>query len=65
MSDLISREKLLEELGEEPLVWNDTDEELTERNMWRWFRSIVESAPSVEQSGYVTQVGEWRKINDE
>lgn len=67
---LIDADALIEELGEEPFVWNDTDEELTERNMWRWFMSLVESAPTinatpyttVSTSGYVEQVEDWIEI---
>lgn len=45
--DCISREALLEELGEEPFNWNDSPEEFQEVRDYQWFKSLVENAPSV------------------
>lgn len=45
--DIISREALLEELGEEPFNWNDSPREFQEVSDYQWFKSLVENAPSV------------------
>ena len=62
--DCISREALLEELGEEPFNWNDSPEEYQEVSDYQWFKSLVENAPSVTPQ---QKVGEWvlkhRKYN--
>ena len=54
--DCISREALLEELGEEPFNWNDSPEEFQEVRDYQWFRSLIENAPSVAPQ---QKVGEW------
>lgn len=48
MNDLIRRESLLEDFGEEPMVWTDSDAETQERNDWRRYKSLVENAPAVD-----------------
>ena len=62
--DAISREALLEELGEEPFNWNDSPEEYQEVRDYQWFKSLVENAPSVTPQ---PKVGKWilkhRKYN--
>ena len=45
---LIDANKLLEELGEEPLVWSGLEEEIQARNDWRMFKNLVESQPTVD-----------------
>ena len=45
--DCISRSKALEMLGDEPENWTDTEKEIQEVNDYRWFKSILESLPSV------------------
>ena len=54
--DAISREALLEELGEEPFNWNDSPEEYQEVSDYRWFKSLVENASSVTPQ---PKVGKW------
>jgi len=48
--DCISREALLEELGEEPFNWNDSPEAFQEVRDYQWFRSLIEDAPSITPS---------------
>ena len=45
--DCISRSKALEMLGDEPENWTDTEKEIQEVNDYGWFKSILESLPSV------------------
>ena len=45
--DCISRTQALEMLGDEPENWTDTEKEIQEVNDYRWFKSILESLPSV------------------
>lgn len=47
--DLISRSALLEEFGEEPLVWDGHDyAEIQERNDWEYYTELVKKAPAVD-----------------
>ena len=46
--DLISRQAAIEALGEEPEVWNDTDEEIATRNQWQADVTAIEAVPSAE-----------------
>ena len=41
MMNLIDRDHLLEQFGEEPEVWNNEDWEIAERNMWNECRDLV------------------------
>lgn len=45
--DCVSRSKALEMLGDEPENWTDTEKEIQEVNDYGWFKSILESLPSV------------------
>jgi hypothetical protein len=45
---LIDANALLEDFGEEPMVWNDDEAEIQERNDWRMYRGKVENAPTVD-----------------
>ena len=45
---LIDANALLEDFGEEPMVWNDGEAEIQERNDWRRYKNIVESQPTVD-----------------
>ena len=60
--DAISREALLEELGEEPFNWNDSPEEFQEVRDYQWFKSLVENAPSVAPE---TKTGHWIRQTDD
>lgn len=63
MSDLISRQSAIEALGEEPEVWNDTDEEIATRNQWRADVDAIKAAPSAESEQ--SNASEfWRKRAD-
>lgn len=48
MDDLISRKQAIEALGEEPIVWNDGEDELAERNQWERDKEAIESVPSAQ-----------------
>ena len=49
MSDLIDRQKAIESLGEEPMVWNDDDAfALGERNQWRCDVEAIKRVLSAE-----------------
>ena len=48
MSDLISREDAIDALGEEPEIWNDTEEEWAYRNAWVEHISAIKALPSAE-----------------
>ena len=59
-NDCISREALLEELGEEPFNWNDSPEAFQEVRDWEWFKSLIETAPPVTPQ---PKTGHWsRKV---
>ena len=58
MSDLIRRSDLLRILeNNEPMNWRDTDEEITERACWYWFKKVVEDAHAIEVEP--VRHGEW------
>ena len=58
--DLISRQQAIDALGEEPEVWNDTDEEIAERNQWRIDIAAIKAVPSAESA---QKKGKWIKDN--
>lgn len=45
---LIDANALLEDFGEEPMVWNEEDAEVQERNDWHRYRVIVKCQPIVD-----------------
>ena len=45
---LIDANALLEDFGEEPVVWNDGEAEIQERNDWRTYTRMVQNAPTVD-----------------
>ena len=45
---LIDANALLEDFGEEPMVWNDSEAEIQERNDWRTYTRMVKNAPTVD-----------------
>ena len=49
MQDLISRQAVIEALGEEPEVWTDSDAEIAERNQWRMDVAAIKAVPSAQQ----------------
>ena len=59
MTDLISRQKAIEALGEKPV--GDTDWDLGCRNQWEWDTEILRTLPSAEPEERKT--GHW--IEDE
>lgn len=54
MSDLISRQDAIDALGEEPEIWNDTEEEWAYRNAWVEHISALKALPSAEP-----KTGKW------
>lgn len=49
MAEYIEREVLLADFGEEPMVWDEYDEEQRqERWDWRRYKRIVESQPAAD-----------------
>ena len=49
MAEYIEREALLADFGEEPMVWDEYDEEQRqERWDWRRYKRIVESQPAAD-----------------
>lgn len=46
--DVISRREALEALGEEPLVWTDSEGEIAERNQWRRDVAAIKALPSAQ-----------------
>lgn len=49
MADLISRQEVIEALGEEPEVWEDDDQySLGQRDQWRADVTAIECMPSVQ-----------------
>ena len=52
--DLISRQDAIDALGEEPEIWNDTEEEWAYRNAWVEHISAIKSLPSADRP-----TGEW------
>ena len=55
-SDLISRQDAIDALGEEPEIWNDTEEEWAYRNAWVEHISAIKALPSADRP-----TGEWIK----
>ena len=45
MTRYIDKEKLLLAFGEEPLVWTDRDDEIQERNDYRYYKALVNGMP--------------------
>ena len=45
---LIDANALLEDFGEEPMVWNDGEAEIQERSDWQKYRVLVELQPTVD-----------------
>ena len=45
MARYIDKEKLLLAFGEEPLVWTDRDDEIQERNDYRYYKALVNGMP--------------------
>lgn len=56
---LIDANALLEDFGEEPMVWNDGEAEIQERSDWHRYRVIVKLQPTVDAVEVVH--GEWEK----
>lgn len=54
MSDLINRQDAINALGEEPEIWNDTEEEWAYRNAWVEHISAIKALPSAEP-----KIGKW------
>lgn len=48
MKDTIYREDAIKALGEEPLVWCNTDSEIAERDQWRLDRDAILAVPSAQ-----------------
>lgn len=46
--DLIDRQAAIDALGEEPLVWNDGEDELAERDQWRRDANAIKALPSAQ-----------------
>lgn len=55
--DTISRQDAIDALGEEPEIWNDTEEEWAYRNAWVEHISAIKALPSAEP-----KTGEWIPI---
>ena len=45
---LIDANALLEDFGDEPLVWNDGEAEIQERSDWHRYRVLVKIQPTVD-----------------
>ena len=45
---LIDPKLLLEDLGEEPYIWTDTDAEIQEHSDWLRFKEMIERQPTVD-----------------
>ena len=56
---LIDANALLEDFGEEPMVWNDSEAEIQERNDWRTYTRMVQNAPTVDAVEVVH--GRWER----
>lgn len=54
MAELISRQKALEALGEEPPVWYNGEDEIAERDQWRRDVAAIEAVECAEP-----KTGEW------
>lgn len=51
-NDCISRQEALDALGEEPLVWTDSEGEIAERSQWRRDVAAIKAVPSA-QPGWI------------
>lgn len=47
-NSLIKRQDALDALGEEPLVWYDSEDEIAERNQWRSAVKAIKAVPSAQ-----------------
>ena len=54
---LIDPKMLLEDLGEEPYIWTDTDAEIQEHSDWLRFKKMIEQQPTVDAVEVVH--GQW------
>ena len=48
---LISLKAAIDALGEEPMVWTDSDYEIAQRNQWRMDKLAIETLPSAQPEG--------------
>ena len=48
MAEYISKEEVIKALGEEPLVWNDSDVEIAERNRYQYDRAAIETVRPIQ-----------------
>jgi len=58
--DLIDRKKLLEDIGDEPENWTDSEHEIQCLNDWKMYRNIIESQDEVDNYKY--EINNLRKI---
>ena len=59
MAELISRQKALEALGEEPPVWYNGEDEIAERDQWRRDVAAIEAVECAEP-----KTGKWIEESD-
>lgn len=52
MADLISRQDAIYALGEEPEIWNDTEEEWAYRNAWVEHIAAIKALPSADRPSW-------------
>lgn len=64
-TDLISRQAALDALGDEPMVWTDSDYEIGQRNQWNSDKLAVETVPSAQQKGDITEAIKYIKNTQE
>ena len=57
INDTINRQAAIDALGEEPLMWCDTEVEITARAQWRQDRDAIQSMPSAQPE---RKKGKWR-----
>ena len=57
---LIDANALLEDFGEEPMVWNDGEAEIQERSDWHKYRVLVKLQPTVDAVEVVH--GRWVQV---
>ena len=57
MSNLIDRQVAIDALGEEPMVWTDSDYEIAQRNQWNLDKLAIETVPTAEP-----KKGKWEQI---
>ena len=58
MSDLIDRQAAIDALGEEPMVWTDSDYEIAQRNQWNVDKLAIETVPPAQTDVLDTNVGD-------